>query len=169
MAEWILIPFLRTACELNDFQAYFVSDGFLHRILCDGSSDDPHSEKTGFKRGMSVGLWIMSRLPCFYTCCINQNLRTFPDRSLHNGNRPDSPSNSIESIYYDNRSKGKCCKKDQHNGHSHKFAGVNCSYYTCKHNIEGPLTFLKKSWLRLSVLQPASLLDEMAQRVIMLI
>jgi FHS family L-fucose permease-like MFS transporter len=56
----ILIPFLRTACELNDFQAYFVATAFYIAYFVMALPMTPILKKTGFKRGMSVGLWIMA-------------------------------------------------------------------------------------------------------------
>lgn len=56
----ILIPFLRTACELNDFQAYFVTFAFYVSYLVMALPSSMVLKKTGFKFGMSVGLWIMA-------------------------------------------------------------------------------------------------------------
>lgn len=56
----ILIPFLRTACELNDFQAYFVATAFYIAYFVMALPMTPILKKTGFKSGMSVGLWIMA-------------------------------------------------------------------------------------------------------------
>jgi FHS family L-fucose permease-like MFS transporter len=56
----VLIPFLRTACELNDFQAYFVATAFYIAYFVMALPITPILKKTGFKGGMSVGLWIMA-------------------------------------------------------------------------------------------------------------
>jgi FHS family L-fucose permease-like MFS transporter len=56
----ILIPFLRTACELNDFQAYFVATAFYIAYFVMALPLTAILKKTGFKNGMSVGLWIMA-------------------------------------------------------------------------------------------------------------
>ncbi len=56
----ILIPFLRTACELNDFQAYFVTFAFYVSYLVMALPSSMVLKKTGFKNGMSLGLWIMA-------------------------------------------------------------------------------------------------------------
>lgn len=56
----ILIPFLRTACELNDFQAYFVTTAFYISYFIMALPSSAVLKKTGFKNGMSVGLWIMA-------------------------------------------------------------------------------------------------------------
>jgi FHS family L-fucose permease-like MFS transporter len=56
----ILIPFLRTACELNDFEAYFVTFAFYISYLVMALPSSLVLKKTGFKNGMSLGLWIMA-------------------------------------------------------------------------------------------------------------
>ncbi len=56
----ILIPFLRTVCELNDFQAYFVTFAFYVSYLLMALPSSALLKKTGFKNGMATGLWIMS-------------------------------------------------------------------------------------------------------------
>ena len=56
----ILIPFLRTACELNNFQAYFVTFAFYISYFVMALPSSAVLKKTGFKNGMSLGLWIMS-------------------------------------------------------------------------------------------------------------
>jgi fucose permease len=56
----ILIPFLKTACELNDFQAYFVTFAFYLSYLVMALPSSALLKKTGFKMGMSVGLWVMA-------------------------------------------------------------------------------------------------------------
>jgi FHS family L-fucose permease-like MFS transporter len=56
----ILIPFLRTACELNDFEAYFVTFAFYVSYLVMALPSSMLLKKTGFKNGMSIGLWIMA-------------------------------------------------------------------------------------------------------------
>lgn len=56
----ILIPFLRTACELNDFEAYFVTFAFYVSYLVMALPSSALLKKTGFKNGMTIGLWIMA-------------------------------------------------------------------------------------------------------------
>ncbi len=55
-----LIPFLKIACELNDFQALFVTFAFYisYFVMAFPSSYVLH--KTGYKNGMSLGLLIMA-------------------------------------------------------------------------------------------------------------
>lgn len=56
----ILIPFLRTACELTDFQAYFVTFAFYISYFVMSLPASAVLKKTGFKNGMSIGLWVMA-------------------------------------------------------------------------------------------------------------
>jgi glucose/galactose transporter len=56
----VLIPFLRTACELNDFQAYFVTAAFYISYFVMALPSSLILKKTGFKIGMSLGLWVMA-------------------------------------------------------------------------------------------------------------
>ena len=56
----VLIPFLKTACELTDFQAYFVTFAFYISYLIMALPSAAVLRITGFKNGMSVGLWIMA-------------------------------------------------------------------------------------------------------------
>ncbi|NJN26645.1 MAG: sugar MFS transporter [Cyclobacteriaceae bacterium] len=56
----ILIPFLKTACELSDFEAYFVTFAFYVSYLVMALPSAAVLKKTGFKAGMSLGLWIMA-------------------------------------------------------------------------------------------------------------
>ena len=44
----ILIPFLRTACELNDFEIYFVTFSFYASYLIMGLPSSAVLKKTGF-------------------------------------------------------------------------------------------------------------------------
>jgi glucose/galactose transporter len=56
----ILIPFLRTACELNDFQAYFVTFAFYISYLVMALPSSVFLKRSGFRNGMSAGLYIMA-------------------------------------------------------------------------------------------------------------
>lgn len=56
----ILIPFLRTACELSDFQAYFVTTAFYISYFVMSLPSSAILRRTGFRNGMSIGLWVMA-------------------------------------------------------------------------------------------------------------
>ncbi|OYT16262.1 MAG: glucose/galactose MFS transporter [Bacteroidetes bacterium 4572_77] len=56
----LLIPYLKTACELTDFQALFVAFAFYISYTVMALPSSWILEKTGFKNGISIGLWIMA-------------------------------------------------------------------------------------------------------------
>jgi FHS family L-fucose permease-like MFS transporter len=55
----VLIPFLKQACELTDFQAYFVTLAFYISYFVMAIPSSYILKKTGFTKGMAVGLAIM--------------------------------------------------------------------------------------------------------------
>ncbi len=56
----VLIPYLRIACELNNFQAYFVVSAFYISYLVMALPSAWVLKVTGFKKGMSLGLLVMA-------------------------------------------------------------------------------------------------------------
>ena len=56
----VLIPFLQQACELTDFQAYFVTLAFYISYFIMAIPSSVILRKTGFIRGMSIGLGVMA-------------------------------------------------------------------------------------------------------------
>lgn len=56
----VLIPYLRTACELNNFQAYLVTTAFYIAYLVMAVPSARLLKSLGFKKGMSAGLVIMA-------------------------------------------------------------------------------------------------------------
>jgi FHS family L-fucose permease-like MFS transporter len=68
----ILIPYLKTACELTDYQALFVAFAFYISYTIMALPSSWVLKKTGFKNGMTVGLWVMALgalvfIPAAYT------------------------------------------------------------------------------------------------------
>ena len=55
-----LIPFLKTACQLNDFLAYFVTFAFYIAYFVTALPSAALLKKTGFKHGISIGLFTMT-------------------------------------------------------------------------------------------------------------
>lgn len=55
-----LIPFLKTACQLSDFLAYFVTFAFYISYFFMAIPSSKILEKVGFKQGISLGLMIMA-------------------------------------------------------------------------------------------------------------
>lgn len=56
----MLIPYLKTSCELTNFQALFVTFAFYISYTFMALPSSFVLEKLGFKNGMSVGLWVMA-------------------------------------------------------------------------------------------------------------
>lgn len=56
----VLIPFLKQACQLTDFQAYFVTLAFYISYFVMAIPSSAILKKTGFTKGMSIGLGIMA-------------------------------------------------------------------------------------------------------------
>lgn len=56
----VLIPFLKQACQLTDFQAYFVTFAFYISYFVMALPSSVILKKTGFAKGMTVGLSIMA-------------------------------------------------------------------------------------------------------------
>lgn len=55
-----LIPFLKTACELSNFESYLVATAFFASYFIMALPSSAILKKTGFKKGMSLGLFIMA-------------------------------------------------------------------------------------------------------------
>ncbi len=55
-----LIPFLKIACELSDFLAYFVTFAFYISYFIMALPSSFILEKTGFKNGIAIGLFVMA-------------------------------------------------------------------------------------------------------------
>ena len=56
----ILIPYLKIACQLSDFQALFVAFSFYIAYTIMALPAAWVLDKTGFKNGMMIGLWVMA-------------------------------------------------------------------------------------------------------------
>ena len=56
----VLIPFLRQACELTDFQAYLVTFAFYISYFVMAIPSSLILKKTGYAKGMSIGLGVMA-------------------------------------------------------------------------------------------------------------
>lgn len=56
----VLVPYLKIACELNNFQSYFVVTAFYISYLVMALPSAWVLKITGFKKGMSLGLLVMA-------------------------------------------------------------------------------------------------------------
>ncbi|MBO6118614.1 MAG: sugar MFS transporter [Bacteroidales bacterium] len=73
-----LIPFLKTACQLSDTQAYLVTFAFYISYFVMALPSAGILKKTGFAKGMSLGLSVMA-LGCliFIPAAMNRNYLVF--------------------------------------------------------------------------------------------
>ncbi|MEV4883970.1 sugar MFS transporter [Chitinophaga ginsengisegetis] len=63
MVTWInaiLIPYFKIGCELNNFQSYLVAFAFYIAYLVMSLPAGYLLKKTGFRKGMMIGFWIMA-------------------------------------------------------------------------------------------------------------
>ena len=72
-----LIPFLQTACELTDFQAYLVTFALYITYFVMALPSSFILNKTGFKKGMSLGLLIMAVGSLIFIPAANQRNYTY--------------------------------------------------------------------------------------------
>src|SRR4051812_19008645 len=56
----VLIPFLKQACQLTDFQAFFVTFAFYISYFVMAIPSSAILKRVGFAKGMSVGLGTMA-------------------------------------------------------------------------------------------------------------
>jgi MFS transporter, FHS family, L-fucose permease len=56
----ILIPYFKIACELTNFQSYFVTFAFYISYFIMSVPSAYLLKKVGFKKGMMIGFWVMS-------------------------------------------------------------------------------------------------------------
>lgn len=56
----VLIPYLKIACELNNFESYLVAFAFYISYLVMAIPSSKVLKATGFKKGMSLGLLVMA-------------------------------------------------------------------------------------------------------------
>lgn len=78
---WInsmLIPYFKFACELNNFEAYFVTFAFYISYLVVALPAAKVLKRTGFKKGMSIGFLIMATGAfCFVPAALTRTYGVF--------------------------------------------------------------------------------------------
>lgn len=72
----VLIPFLKQACQLTDFQAYYVTVAFYGSYFFMAIPSSMILKKTGFAKGMSLGLIVMALGSLIFIPAANA--RSFP-------------------------------------------------------------------------------------------
>ena len=66
-ANAILIPYFKIGCELSHFEAYLVTFAFYISYLLFSWPAAGLLRRTGFKRGMMIGFWVMSAGALLFT------------------------------------------------------------------------------------------------------
>ncbi len=164
----ILIPFLKTACELNDFQAYFVATAFYIAYFVMALPMTPILKKTGFKNGMSVGLWIMA-VGCliFIPAAMTRTFGLFLTGLFVMGTGLtllQTASNPYITIIGPRES---AAKRISIMGIANKFAGVIAPIILASIILKDSHILEEKLAQAADAATKSILLDEMAQRVIM--
>ncbi len=164
----ILIPFLRTACELNDFQAYFVTFAFYISYFVMALPSSALLKKTGFKNGMSIGLWIMAvGALIFIPAAMTRTFSLFLTGLFVGGTGLallQTASNPYITIIGPPES---AAKRISIMGIANKFAGVIAPIILASIILKDSHILEEKLAQAANAATRASLLDEMAQRVIM--
>src|SRR5262245_32386742 len=71
-----LIPYLKLACELSDTQSYLVATAFFAAYFFMAIPSSAVLIRTGFKRGMSVGFFVMAAGALLFVP--SANMRSYP-------------------------------------------------------------------------------------------
>lgn len=163
----ILIPFLRTACELNDFQAYFVTFAFYVSYLVMALPSSAVLKKTGFKNGMAIGLWIMAvGALIFIPAALARNYALFLIGLFVEGTGLallQTASNPYVTIIGPRES---AAKRMSIMGICNKFAGAIAPVILASIILKDSHIIEEKLKLAADAASKALLLDEMAQKVI---
>jgi FHS family L-fucose permease-like MFS transporter len=163
----ILIPFLRTACELNDFEAYFVTFAFYISYLVMALPSSAVLKKTGFKNGMSLGLWIMAAgALIFIPAAISRTFSLFLTGLFVEGTGLallQTASNPYITIIGPRES---AAKRISIMGIANKFAGAIAPIILASIILKDSHILEQKLAEAADALTRATLLDEMARKVI---
>lgn len=164
----ILIPFLRTACELNDFQAYFVTFAFYISYLVMALPSSAVLKKTGFKNGMSVGLWVMAAgAMIFIPAAMTRTFSLFLTGLFVEGTGLallQTASNPYITIIGPRES---AAKRISIMGIANKFAGAIAPIILASIILKDSLVLEQNLASAADSMTRATLLDEMARKVIM--
>lgn len=164
----ILIPFLRTACELNDFQAYFVTFAFYVSYLVMALPSSAVLKKTGFKNGMALGLWVMAvGSLIFIPAAMARNYGLFLTGLFVEGTGLallQTASNPYVTIIGPRES---AAKRMSIMGIANKFAGAIAPVILASIILKDSHILEEKLAMAADAASRAVLLDEMAQKVIM--
>jgi len=139
-----LIPFLKVICDLNDFQALFVTFAFYIAYTTMAYPMSFILTKSGYKNGMAIGLGIMAvGALLFIPAAFSADFLIFLAAlftlgsglgALHPRQRAYDSADGIKSLYRDDRSDRECSDANQHygggqqGGRHHRPAGLHRTY-----------------------------------------
>lgn len=163
----ILIPFLRTACELSDFQAYFVTLAFYIAYFVMALPMTPILKKTGFKTGMSVGLWIMA-VGCliFIPAALSRTFGLFLTGLFVMGTGLTLLQTAVNPYITIIGPRESAAKRISIMGICNKFAGAIAPIILATFILKDSDVIEGKLAAAIDAASRAALLDELAQRVI---
>src|SRR4030043_1428774 len=164
----ILIPFLRTACELNDFEAYFVTFAFYISYFVMALPSSAVLKKTGFKNGMAIGLWIRAvGSLIFIPAALTRTFSLFLTGLFVEGTGLallQTASNPYITIIGPRES---AAKRISIMGIANKFAGVIAPIFLASIILKDSHILEDKLAQAADAITRATLLEELARRVIM--
>ena len=164
----VLIPFLRTACELNDFQAYFVTAAFYISYFVMALPSSVILKKTGFKIGMSLGLWVMAiGALVFIPAALTRTFGLFLTGLFIQGTGLALLQTAVNPYVTIIGPRESAAKRISIMGIANKFAGVIAPIILASIVLKDSHILEEKLAQAADAASRASLLDEMARNVIM--
>jgi MFS transporter, FHS family, L-fucose permease len=164
----VLIPFLRTACELNDFQAYFVTAAFYISYFVMALPSSLILKKTGFKLGMSLGLWVMAvGALVFIPAALTRTFGLFLTGLFIEGTGLALLQTAVNPYVTIIGPRESAAKRISIMGIANKFAGVIAPIILASIILKDSSVIQDKLTRAVDAASRAVLLDEMARNVIM--
>ncbi len=163
----ILIPFLRTACELSNFQAYFVTTAFYISYFIMALPSSAVLKKTGFKSGMSLGLWIMAvGALVFIPAAMMRSYPVFLFGLFVQGTGLALLQTAVNPYVTIIGPRESAARRISMMGIANKFAGALAPIILASHLLKDSQTLEIKLAEALDAAARGVMLDELAQRVI---
>lgn len=163
----ILIPFLKTACELTNFQAYFVTAAFYISYLIMALPASFVLKKTGFKTGMSVGLWVMAvGALIFIPAALARNYGIFLTGLFVEGTGLSILQTAVNPYVTIIGPRESAAKRISMMGIFNKFAGVVAPIILASYLLKDSVLLETSLASAVDLASKNAILDQLAQRVI---
>jgi FHS family L-fucose permease-like MFS transporter len=163
----ILIPFLRTACELTNFQAYFVTTAFYISYFVMSLPSSALLKKTGFRKGMSIGLWVMAiGALIFIPAALSRNYAIFLLGLFVQGTGMALLQTAVNPYVTIIGPRESAAKRISMMGIANKFAGAIAPIIIGAHIMKGSHVLDQQLATITDAVTRGGLLDQMAMRVI---